>query len=182
MEINNSTFLQNYQMPDGKKAGLAGAVMGRANSFKGTIQAKALEFHLDIKLLSRDELDKQGEHIKSFSLQELHLSVSQVQIQIDSKSGTQGQGAEGTNPDSGDDYWGVDKTAKRLSDFVLKGAGDDLERLQQGRSGILQGLQEAEKMWGGKLPEISYKTIDQALSTIDDRIHELGGQIVDIAA
>ncbi len=54
--------------------------------------------------------------------------------------------------------------------------------MKQGREGILQGLKDAEGMWGGELPEISYKTIEAALSKIDDRIHELGGSVIDTAA
>ena len=83
----------------------------------------------------------------------------------------------------GDDgYYGVAKTSQRIADFVLNGAGDDMERLQQGRTGVLRGFEEAEKAWGGKLPDISYQTIEKALKSIDDKISELGGNIVETTA
>ena len=78
-----------------------------------------------------------------------------------------------------DGYWGVQKTSLRLAEFVLKGAGDNLELLRAGREGILRGFKEAEKIWGGELPEISHQTIEKALELIDERIRELGGSVVD---
>lgn len=79
-------------------------------------------------------------------------------------------------------YYGVAKTSQRIADFVLNGAGDDMDRLKQGRKGILQGFEDAEKAWGGKLPDISYETIEVALKSIDDKINELGGNILEITA
>jgi DNA polymerase III alpha subunit (gram-positive type) len=81
-----------------------------------------------------------------------------------------------------DGYYGVAKTSQRIADFVLNGAGDDMERLKQGRTGVLRGFEEAEKAWGGKLPDISYQTIEKALKSIDDKISELGGNIVETTA
>jgi len=75
-----------------------------------------------------------------------------------------------------DGYFGVKKTAQRIADFVLAGGADNLDRLQAGRDGVLQGFAEAEKAWGGKLPEISYQTLSRTLELIDARIAELGGE------
>jgi len=81
-----------------------------------------------------------------------------------------------------DGYYGVEKTSQRIADFVLNGAGDDMDRLKQGREGILRGLEAAEKAWKGKLPAISYETIERAVKSIDDKITELGGNILEITA
>lgn len=78
-------------------------------------------------------------------------------------------------------YFGVDQTSQRISDFVIKGAGDDIERLKSGREGILKGFKEAEKAWGGKLPEISYETLAKSLETIDEKIRENGASVVDLS-
>ncbi|WP_321492837.1 hydrogenase-4 component G [uncultured Desulfobacter sp.] len=82
---------------------------------------------------------------------------------------------------SEDGYFGVDQTSQRITDFVIKGAGDDIERLKSGREGILKGFKEAEKAWGGKLPEISYETLAKSLETIDGKIRENGGSVVDLS-
>lgn len=77
-------------------------------------------------------------------------------------------------------YWGVEKTSQRILDFVLNGAGTDPEKLKAGREGVVRGLREAEKAWGGELPQISYDTIEKALSTIDEKLKDIGGKIIDI--
>lgn len=80
---------------------------------------------------------------------------------------------------SEDGYFGIANTSKRLAGFVISGAGDNLEKLKVGREGMLRGFKEAEEIWGGTLPDISYKTIEAALIKLDDRIKELGGQVID---
>ncbi len=78
-------------------------------------------------------------------------------------------------------YFSVENTSERIAAFVLQGAGEDLERLRSGREGVLKGFKEAEKAWGGKLPGISYETLEKALEAIEGRISELGGSILDVA-
>jgi hypothetical protein len=80
---------------------------------------------------------------------------------------------------SKDGFFGVDQTSARLSDFVLSGGGDNVDTLKAGREGIIKGFKDAEKMWGGKLPDISYQTLDKALAKIDEKITSLGGSILD---
>jgi len=83
---------------------------------------------------------------------------------------------------SDDGYFGIDKTSQRIIDFVIKGAGNDIDRLRAGREGILRGFTEAEKVWGGKLPDISYGTLEKSLEAIDEKIRELGESVVDFSA
>lgn len=80
---------------------------------------------------------------------------------------------------SEDGFFGIKKTAQRIAEFVLKGAGDNEELLKAGREGILQGFKEAEQTWGDKLPEISYKTIDKAVEEIDKKMMDLGFSLID---
>jgi len=72
-------------------------------------------------------------------------------------------------------FFGVEQTSGRVANFVLGFSGDDLEKLQAGRSGIVQGFEDATKMWGGELPEISYQTQKRTLEIIDAKIAELKG-------
>lgn len=83
---------------------------------------------------------------------------------------------------SDDGFFGVAQTANRIAGFVISGAGDDLEKLQEGRKGVLQGFEEAEAIWGQKLFDISYNTLAKALETIDARIAELGGSVLNTQA
>ncbi|WP_419773496.1 hydrogenase-4 component G [Halarcobacter sp.] len=74
---------------------------------------------------------------------------------------------------SDEGFFGVSKTSERVSSFVINLAGDDVEGLKEARKGIVQGFEEAEKMWGGELPEISYETQEKTLDIIDKKIEEL---------
>lgn len=79
-----------------------------------------------------------------------------------------------------DEFFGVSQTAQRAIDFVLGFAGDDLSLLEEGRKGIVQGFKEAEKLWGGKLPDIAYETQELTLKKIDEAIASLGGNVLNL--
>lgn len=74
---------------------------------------------------------------------------------------------------SDDGFFGIEQTSDRVANFVFNFAGDDLELLEKGRAGVVQGFEEALKMFGGELPEISYKTQERTLSLIDEKINSL---------
>ena len=78
-----------------------------------------------------------------------------------------------------DGFFGIAQTSQRIADFVVMGAGSDVEKLKAGRSGMLQGFKDAEAMWGGKLPDISYTTMQKALEMVDAKLSELGGSVLD---
>jgi len=78
-----------------------------------------------------------------------------------------------------DGYFGIPQTSARIADFVINGAGDNLTKLQAGRTGMLQGFSDAQSLWGEKLPEISYTTMQKALEKVDARVKELGGSVLD---
>ncbi|MDN5088348.1 hydrogenase-4 component G [Aliarcobacter butzleri] len=83
---------------------------------------------------------------------------------------------EATQLVSEDGFFGVTQTSDRVAGFVLSFSGDDLELLQKGREGIVKGFEEAEKLFGGQLPEISYKTQERTLALIDEKIKSLKGE------
>ncbi|TLS71115.1 hypothetical protein FE246_09130 [Aliarcobacter thereius] len=80
---------------------------------------------------------------------------------------------EATKLVSEDGFFGITQTSDRVSGFVFSFAGDDLEKLQKGRDGIVQGFEEANKLFGGNLPEISYKTQERTLALIDAKIEAI---------
>lgn len=81
-----------------------------------------------------------------------------------------------------DGFFGISKTSQRIADFIINGAGDDINRLKAGKDGMLRGFEEAKKMWGGELPDISKETITKSIEKIDKRIATLGGNAIDIQA
>lgn len=80
---------------------------------------------------------------------------------------------------SEDGFFGVSQTSARIADFVLAGAGDDVEKLQAGREGIIRGYEQAQKAWGGELPDISEETLQKALEKIDKKLSELGANVLE---
>ena len=96
--------------------------------------------------------------------------------------GYEGKPITKLNPDEAkqlvgeDGFFGVNQTSDRVANFVFSFAGNDLELLQKGREGILQGFKEAKKMFGGELPEISYKTQERTLTLLDEKINSLKGE------
>jgi hypothetical protein len=79
-------------------------------------------------------------------------------------------------------FCSICQSSAGFADFVLNGAGDDVEKLKAGRSGMLQGFKEAEALWGEKLPEISYTTMQKALEKVDAKLNALGVNVLDSLA
>lgn len=63
---------------------------------------------------------------------------------------------------SEDGYYGVKQTSQRMFDFASALAGDDVDKMREMQKAMQKGYKQAEKTWGGKLPEISQKTIEAA--------------------
>ncbi|MDE5603652.1 MAG: hydrogenase-4 component G, partial [Helicobacter sp.] len=78
-----------------------------------------------------------------------------------------------------DGFFGIAKTSARIADFVIAGAGDDVEKLKAGREGIIRGYKQAQKTWGGELPDISKETLQKSLEKIDKRLTELGVNVLE---
>lgn len=83
---------------------------------------------------------------------------------------------------SEDGFFGIKQTSKRIADFVINGAGGDEKLLRAGLEGIQRGFEEAERIWGGKLPDIAYKTIDAAKEMIQKEMTSHGYSILDQSA
>lgn len=60
---------------------------------------------------------------------------------------------------SEDGYWGVKQTSQRLFDFASALAGDDVDRMKEMQKAMEQGFNEATKLWGKDLPQLSQDTL-----------------------
>lgn len=75
-----------------------------------------------------------------------------------------------------DGYFGVEQTSQRIVDFAIGVAGNDPAKLDQILAGVERGFREAEKAFGGTLPEISYKTYDAIREKLDQWVAGFGEQ------
>lgn len=67
-----------------------------------------------------------------------------------------------------DGYYGVKQTSERMFKFAMSLAGDDVEKMHEMQEAMQKGFKQAEKTWGGELPEISQKTMDAANKLFED--------------
>ena len=187
MQIGTGTTINPYtqsalglnekETQDFKEKIKSGEISGKTLS-----QAYLVEYSLKIESYSSNNLQAQS---APFDLNKVRDILSSIDFEA---IGYTGKPIADMSPDeakelvSEDGYFGVSQTSERLADFVLMGGGDDLERLKAGREGIIRGFNEAEEMWGDKLPDISYETLDKALAKIDEKITSLGGSVLDTTA
>lgn len=150
---------------------------GGQESLKATIadiQSKRLELLFSVQTESKTTFTMQTGVQEQAASQGVDLS----QLQYNGKPLTDMTPDEAAGLVAEDGYFGVAQTSRRLADFVTNGGGDDVKKLQAGREGIIKGFKDAEQAWGGKLPDISYQTLDKALKLIDTKIQQLGGGAV----
>ena len=57
--------------------------------------------------------------------------------------------------------------SNNLVEFAIAISGGDKSKLEELKTAIDKGFKEAEKIWGGKLPEISYETYELTMKKLD---------------
>lgn len=78
-----------------------------------------------------------------------------------------------------DGYWGVSQTSQRILDFATALTGGDPDKIEEMRAAFKKGYEQAEKTWGGNLPDISKRTYDAVLQGFDDLAKEAGLDVED---
>ena len=73
-----------------------------------------------------------------------------------------------------DGYWGVKQTSQRILDFATALTGGDPSKLQSMRDAFQKGFKQAEKTWGGALPDISQQTYKAVMDGFDKMAEEAG--------
>ncbi len=127
-------------------------------------------------------IEKRAEGSKSFEVQYEEFQSFLQDIAYECKAIANLSQDEATELVSEDGFFGVTQTSERIANFVILGSGGDENLLRAGREGVLQGLKDAEALWGGKLPDISYATIDKAVELIDQALIDGGFSVLDVEA
>lgn len=190
MQVQNSNlsalnaFKQNETQANDKN------VKGKEKSLEQTIKDSAYEVSLSMNAQIVLFALNASEMTKGSSIAQGALAGSQEVLDFLSGKETEGGmnlsdiGYEGKpitdlTPEeaneliSDDGFFGITQTSDRVANFVFSFSGDDVELLQKGREGVVQGFEEANKLFGGELPEISYKTQERTLALIDEKINSL---------
>lgn len=193
MDINlNSTSINAYKQNESintnvqtvnseqKEASLEQTINESAVSVNISMNAQVVLFSMNTSDLSKNNSLLQGllgdENKDVFNFLSANGSLDGLNLQDIGYTGkpiTELNSQEASDLLSENGFFGINQTSQRVSDFVFSFAGDDLELLEKGREGIIKGFEEAEKLFGGELPEISYKTQERTLSLIDEKINSL---------
>lgn len=73
-----------------------------------------------------------------------------------------------------DGYWGVNQTSDRIIQFATALTGGAPDKIEAMRDAFKKGYAQAEKTWGGSLPEISQKTYDAVMEKFDKLAADAG--------
>lgn len=74
-----------------------------------------------------------------------------------------------------DGYFGVEQTSERIFQFAVGITGGDPSRIDAIKEGVDKGFQEALKVFGGELPDISHETYDAVMNKLDNWVAETQG-------
>lgn len=119
------------------------------------IKAEVDKIHSNLRNLVEYLLKKQGMTFKD-------LDANGLDVEIDEETRVE---AQRSIDEVGE--LSIESVSDRLVDFARAISGGDKSKIALMRDSIKEGFKEAEKVWGGKLPEISYKTLDRALEKLD---------------
>lgn len=130
---------------------------------KADAEARAAQFQSIVEKM----LSKQGQTYGNAN--DIWSILSSGNFTVDSATKAQAQAdiAE-------DGYWGVSQTSQRILDFATALTGGDPDKIEEMRAAFEKGYKQAEKTWGGSLPEISQKTYDAVMKGFDKLAEEAG--------
>lgn len=124
--------------------------MDKINSMKADLNNNVLAF----KKMILGMVNKQGGYATD-------AMKSLLEIDKDTQAAAQQAISE-------DGEWGVDQTAARILDFAKALSGGDPSKIATLKDAVQKGFKAAEKVWGGKLPDISYQTLDKIMQGFDE--------------
>ncbi len=92
---------------------------------------------------------------------------------------------EQAQKDTADDgYWGVEQTSDRFVQYATALTGGDPDKLDSMIEAFEKGYAEAEKAWGGELPELSQRTREATLKkfqALKEQYAQSSGPIAEVA-
>jgi hypothetical protein len=110
-----------------------------------------------------------GESISSIPAKQTVTSAAENTVRTESAD------TEQAKKDIAEDgYWGVEQTSDRIIDFATALTGGDPSKIEEMREAFKKGYKQAEKTWGGQLPDISQRTYDAVMQKFDKLAEEAG--------
>lgn len=91
------------------------------------------------------------------------LGKVMASLDVDDETRAQAASLIGENGDLG-----VNQVSKNILDFAKAASGGDPSKIEELKQAFLKGFSEAERVWGGSLPQISYQTKQAVLKGFED--------------
>ncbi len=173
--LENATLKQNSNNGKEKELSVEEQIEKSAIEVSLSMNAQIILFSMNAADQIKNNTDAQKSILNFLSGNSDNKDFNLANTGYEGKPISELSSDEATALVSEDGFFGVSQTSQRVANFVLSFSGDDLEKLEKGREGIVKGFEEAEQMWGGKLPQISYDTQAKTLELIDAKIAELKG-------
>lgn len=123
------------------------------------LQKQAEDSLAPLRQMVEDLLKKQGLTFKRANLRESEDKV--VEITPEMRAEAQKLVADGGE-------FSIENTSTRLVDFAKAISGGDKSKIDVLRENIKKGYEEAQKAFGGELPEISKKTLEMTMKKLDE--------------
>ena len=127
------------------------------NQMKADLAQQQSRFLTSVK----DMLTKQG--VKVAEGDGIWKQIAEGKFKVDDE--TAAAAKEATSEDG---YWGVKQTSERFIKYAKALTGGDPAKAEAMREAFKKGYEEAEKAWGGSLPELSQKTYDATMKLFDE--------------
>ncbi len=127
------------------------------NQLKADLEQQKSRFLTSVK----DMLTKQG--VKVAEGDGIWKQIAQGKFEVDAETRDAAKAATAE-----DGYWGVQQTSERFIKYAKALTGGDPAKAEAMREAFQKGYKEAEKAWGGSLPELSQKTYDATMKLFDD--------------
>ena len=159
---------------DKKKEDIVQTMEKAAVEVSLSMNAQIVLFSMDASGLNKNNITGQKEIFDFLSGKTLADGSSLNDIGYEGKPIMDLSAEEATELIGDNGFFGITQTSDRVAGFAL-GFSDDPEVIKQALEGIKQGFKEAEELWGGELPEISYKTQERTIELIEKRLAELEG-------
>lgn len=129
------------------------------------MKADAAEHSKQLQNIVQQLMTKQGQ---TFSVaNDMWQFLASGKFEVDAATKAQAQ-----EDISEDGYWGVKQTSGRILDFATALTGGDPSKIEDMRAAFKKGYEQAEKIWGGELPEISKQTYDAVMAGFDKMAEE----------
>ena len=131
------------------------------------LKADAEQRTAQLRSIVEQMMTKQGVAIGTADDMWKFLAKGDFTVSADVKAQAQADIAE-------DGYWGVTQTSDRIIQFATALTGGDPDKIESMREAFKKGYAQAEKTWGGSLPEISQKTYDAVMEKFDKLTADAG--------